>query len=154
MLSRSLATVLLIAAAACSHAQIVGDVGTALLVGNQIAQLFKADTEGKMIISAAGDGSQCLDAGDWPADCAVWNVTNPYCQSTGLLVYPTCTNAAWTFFNYNGMLSFSTGMRRLGRTYCLQAWNCAANETAECAMRGAPCDWGGSQYQVFFTGTA
>lgn len=152
MQSRLVVIVLLLAVAVSSQAQLAGDVDAPLLVGNQTAQFFKTTTDGKRIISAAGNGSQCLDAGDWPTDCAAWNITNPYCQSTGLLVYPTCTTAAWTFFKYDGMLSFSTGVRRLGSTYCLQAWACGDSQSQECHMRGAPCDWGGSQYKAFFTG--
>lgn len=171
--------------------------------------------------------------GDWPVGCAF--SLDPFCQSTGLLVWPTCTAAPWTFFHYNGLLSFSTGVRKLGMTYCVQAWDCdsgaatngtsaaspvppmgtpallpplpqqsgpapgpagaiqatkrqsapisvgadvdavdmsnsvvhqetmqvahrrplqagGSSEPAQCAVRGAPCSWGGSQYGVFFSG--
>jgi hypothetical protein len=62
------------------------DVGAAVAIGNKIADLFSADENGKMIISAVGDGSQCLDGGDWPTlardNCTMLD-SSPFCQSTG-----------------------------------------------------------------------
>uniref|UniRef100_A0A383WLZ0 Uncharacterized protein n=1 Tax=Tetradesmus obliquus TaxID=3088 RepID=A0A383WLZ0_TETOB len=125
-----------------------------MAIGNKIADLFTADENGKMIISAVGDGSQCLDGGDWPTlardNCTMFD-SSPFCQSTGILTYSTCSNAPWSFFKYNGKLSFGTGVRRLGRDFCVQAWACGEGEVQECAVRGAPCEWGGAQYNAFFS---
>lgn len=73
-------------------------------------------------------------------------------DDAGILTYETCSNAPWTFFKYNGKLYFDTGIRRLGRDYCIQAWDCKDAQAEECSIRGAPCEWGGAQYNAFFSG--
>lgn len=71
-----------------SSADSVIDIGAGLVIGNKIADLFSADGTGKMIISAVGDGSKCLDGGDWPTlerdNCTMFSA-DPFCQSTGEL---------------------------------------------------------------------
>jgi hypothetical protein len=86
---KCLAVAALLALCCCSkvaaQASVI-DVGAAVAIGNKIADLFTADTNGKMIISAVGDGSQCLDGGDWPTlerdNCTLLD-SSPFCQSTG-----------------------------------------------------------------------
>jgi hypothetical protein len=38
------------------------------------------------------------------------------------------------------------------REFCVQAWDCGQQQTQECQVRGAPCEWGGAQYNAFFSG--
>jgi hypothetical protein len=51
-------------ASAAAAAGASSDLTSALLVGREIAGLFQASPQGQMIISALGDGNQCLDAGN------------------------------------------------------------------------------------------